>query len=239
MIPRNRRGHARPSASIRTPNNPPRQPSTPEQTMDETPHYPRDARDVYHAAFLLRQVLVPDLVPIILDHAEYWVCASSAEEKDQTVASRDSPLLYLTSAPIRRTCRSRAAVKKVVFTITSHDQGYCSFPEAGNWTWFTAVRRRPLSSSSSSSAEDASQPSLPNQSELVLTSNTMANHNFETHTIAWPDDESPGQSEGATRDWVRGLATGDQIEVNACARFDGWMNYVRRVRVDVFTSAVA
>ncbi|KAK4989701.1 hypothetical protein LTR50_003026 [Elasticomyces elasticus] len=197
--------------------------------MDETPHYPRDARDVYHLAFLLRQVLVPDLVPLILDHAEYWVCASSAEEKDKTVASRDSPLLYLTSAPIRRTCRStRAAVKKVVFTITSHDQGYCDHPEAGNWTWFTATRRRPLP-----------PPSSPDQSELVLRSNTMAKRNFETHTIAWPDEESPGQSEGATRAWVRGLEIGDRIEVNACARFDGWVNYVRRVRVDVFTSAVA
>ncbi|KAJ8606185.1 hypothetical protein MRB53_041127 [Persea americana] len=69
-------------------------------------YYPRDARDIYKTTFLLRQRLVPDLIPQILELAEYWTEISvkrSAEIRvDDTSAARQRPYLVLPLDPARR-----------------------------------------------------------------------------------------------------------------------------------------
>ncbi|KAJ9621682.1 hypothetical protein H2203_007171 [Taxawa tesnikishii (nom. ined.)] len=124
-------------------------------------------RDIYHTTFLLRQKLCADLVPSILEHAQYWLAhttttthpasvpspstssistatpSSSAQPTRQTfqpvtVRADNSPTTLLLTAPVNPRVRLAQPVRRVVFTIDSHDQGWCNAPDQGSWTWFEA-----------------------------------------------------------------------------------------------------
>lgn len=90
--------------------------------------------DIYHIAFLLRQKLVPDLIAPILDYAEiYWSSANETQVgKYVRVSQSNAPREVLTSDGVVSKARVRHPVRKVVFKITSHDQGWASSRDSGS-----------------------------------------------------------------------------------------------------------
>ncbi|XXH04213.1 hypothetical protein Hte_010627 [Hypoxylon texense] len=198
------------------------------------------------------------LISRILDQAEYWVRSTSVRvdlnERGEMRRWGEPLTPYIMSRVI--TSRSSQPVRRVAFEITSHDQGYCSNPERGDsWTWFTAdVHRR----EGSNLAKQLAAGGLQDQGnananananrEVYLVHNRGAKREWFTHRLSWSlanddDDAVAGVGAGAganaeRRAWIAALAPGDRIVVVPHARYPGWENWVRRVKIDVFTTCL-
>ncbi|KIJ91402.1 hypothetical protein K443DRAFT_686062 [Laccaria amethystina LaAM-08-1] len=148
-------------------------------------------------------------------------------------------------------------VRKVVFRIWSRDQGWGGDDGLvgeyeGSWTWFEAaicrgeeqpfLVHRPDFSSSSVPTTRRGDLNPDTSKVWHLQSNIRASANEALHEVVWTDvDDSKlnawketGSGDG--RGFVRLLQPGDKIAVIARARYPGWVNYVRRVEVEVFYS---
>jgi hypothetical protein len=202
----------------------------------------KDLRDIYHTAFILRQKLPPELVPSILDFAEYWVKSSASctyhmniTERDLRVGSESSSdlkgALYHTSPLIAgdyERFSTLSPVRKVIFTITSKDQGWSSYPEnygtyENSWTWFEAIVL--------DWDEDViAQPILPRR----ICTNVHAGSDYKTHVTTWTWNSEDEQE----RMWIHRLRRGSKIGINVWARFPGWSNSVHSANIDIYTKAI-
>lgn len=163
-----------------------------------------------------------------------------------------NPLPHRTAHPCR----------KIVFAISSKDQGFSPSRDTGRYaasfTWFDAnVIPRNHEAGEDATHTKPAEPKrplvqgdpllLPRDNKLQT--NVRAGRNFERHTVVWHymDDirADSGQAEEieqrsgrgrATLDGrvVRELEVGDSISVIGRARFGGWSNYVESVSVRVF-----
>jgi hypothetical protein len=219
------------------------------QSNNQAPAWTRE--EIYHVAFLLRQKLPAELVPTILDYAEYWVKTTSVMERDLDVRESNLVILddgnggtteegvpYLFTDPIGMEGLSGLhPVRKVVFTLVSRDQGFSWDQEWHNtydhsWTWFEAVV---------ANFEDEDDVSTGGGKKILC--NLHAGKEFLTHVVEW-DVSSEGEekkyvfSEGGETEWVKGLLRGQKIGITAWARFSGWTNYVQSAKIEVFTAAV-
>lgn len=191
--------------------------------------------DIYHVAFLLRQRLCPDLVPAILNHAEYWLCHSTRLNKSISVMQHSSPQLLLRTPPINPPVRLKNPIRKVAFSISSHDQGWCSDGNGGSWTWFEA-------SIAPSAPEDQEiYPMIVSPREVAR--NKIGEKTMQEHAVQWPrvvagNDEEEEERRRSDLSWVERLHRGDAVALQAFARFAGWENYVADARIDVYTAAV-
>jgi hypothetical protein len=229
---------------------------------------PRPTRtDIFHVAFLLQQKLPPELVPPILDYAEYWLKSSVAimqdmEVSDIRILGRRSDYItpaatYLSTTPIGEVpgeCENGIAlvgqhpVRKVVFTVESQDQGWSDYlqdhgTERGSWTWFEAVVREP--------DQSIYQDLLRAREET-----TYAQH--------WRD-EAPEPPRGRrvcsnvhagrryrtksvtwsvhdgdkeVEKWVAELKREQIVDLTVWAKYPGWRNRVRSARIEVYLAAV-
>lgn len=82
-------------------------------------------RCIYHTAFLLRTVLVGDVVPLILHYAGLFErhTNSAVRQHPLTITENSAPATVLLTSPIRSSARLQNPVRKVVFAIQSSDQG--------------------------------------------------------------------------------------------------------------------
>ena len=182
---------ASPSVFGKRPRRHPGRRIVPTELPDAEDYYPSNLRDVYHAAFLLQQVLLPELVPSVLDHAEYWIKSSSQRIERATVTQRSprhppsqeqAGLHYLSSEPIGIEGLSGLhPVRKVRFTIRSKDQGWSDYRDLhgtyqSSWTWFEATTR----------GRDVVDD-MPAESRRICT-NVHAGKEYKTHVITWTDD---------------------------------------------------
>ena len=212
-------------------------PIAPTELPDAEDYYPNNLRDVYHTAFLLRQVLLPELVPPVLDHANYWIRSSSQRVEKATVTERatrhassqeQAGLHYLSSEPIGIEGLSRLhPVRKIRFTITSKDQGWSDYRQwhgtyQHSWTWFEATTR-------GRDVVDAA----PAESRRICT-NIHAGKEYETHVITWTDDADDADEAR----FVKSFQRGHQIDITVWACFPGWTNHVAGARIEVFTAAI-
>ncbi|KAI0836696.1 ankyrin [Hypoxylon sp. FL0890] len=218
-------------------------------------HWPKQEEDIIIAALCLQRKLGRQkldvlkrskkshssayLVAHILDLAEYWVRSSSTRvsiEKAGEVRRWGDPITpYLTSRAI--TGRSPNPVRRLVFEITGHDQGYCSDPSRGeSWTWFTAdVHRRENSVFAQELVGPQDQGNA--NKEIHLIHNRGANREWHTHRLSWSlTDPTVVDTERGL--WIKALAPGDRIVILPHARYPGWENYVRRVKIDIFTTCL-
>lgn len=85
----------------------------------------KQLREIYHTAFLLRMVLVPDVVPSILEYAGLFErhTNSSVRQQPLTITENSAPTTVLVTSAIRSSARLQNPVRKVVFAIQSSDQG--------------------------------------------------------------------------------------------------------------------
>lgn len=203
-------------------------------TMD-----PREERihEIYHTVFLLEQKLVRDVIPAIIDYAELYECTTTVNTFSPIirVAEPRSPMQLLTCKTPKPLARVSQPVRKIVFKITSHDQGYASDMNAGSWTWFTAQKlptadkdRQVSDGGESSEVSSASTPKF-------IIRNPIANRQWTTHEVTWrADSADPAEAE-----WVSSLKADERFVVHAWARFPGWVNHLSSVGVKVYTVAVA
>lgn len=218
-------------------------PSSPGSSPRSYQEYvPRHLHDVYHAAFLLRQKLPADVVPAILDYAEYWVKSSAnctyhmtVTEDDLRVGSRtaDSPEfqgpLYHTSPLIAGDYEELSPLhplRKVVFTITSKDQGWSDYRQDhgtynNSWTWFEATVLD----------WGSVAPEIPARRICI---NIHAGRDWKTHKVTWTwDSEDKSESE-----WITRLCRGQKIGINVWAQFAGWSNSIRAATIDIYTAGI-
>ena len=225
--PRQRRPRARPPS-----------PKPPQHPLpNNKDYYPHSARDAYHTFFLLRQRLPPELAYIVLEDAEYWI--KSTTERNDTVIVTDrnqrslslsAGLHYLSSEPIGIEGMGRLhPVRKVVFTITSKDQGWTDNPALigtyeQSYTWFEAVAR----------GRDVTEQAPHPESRRIVT-NVRAGKDYKTHVVAL---YANAQGEGE-REWVKNnLRRGHQVDITVWARFPSWENHVAAARIEVFTAVL-
>ncbi|KAF2153167.1 hypothetical protein K461DRAFT_136076 [Myriangium duriaei CBS 260.36] len=154
--------------------------------------------EIYHTAFLLRQKLVPDLVPSILRYADKFESFTVEQRYNPYVwvFEREAPYPVFTTPPIAASVQVKQPVQKVTFEIESHDQGMCSDPNAGNWTWFSArivKAGQPIPPSieqdEQSGENDNSTPrmiSFPYRPRPPLVTHTM-----RRHVLLSPDNKVP------------------------------------------------
>jgi hypothetical protein len=195
-----------------------------------------DIHDIYHIAFLLQQKLVRDVVPAIIEYAELYECTTSENRfyPIQRISQHHAPKQLLVCKIPKSTARVLRPVRKVVFNINSHDQGFASDREGGSWTWFTAQK---LSSTGeecqSEPHESTATPTADEHREIFR--NPIANSHWFTHEIVWRADSE----DAAEAEWVSSLKEGDRFAIHAWARFPAWVNHVSYISVKVYTVAVA
>lgn len=201
-------------------------------------------REIYHIYFLLRQKLVADVIPPIMNHAGFFErhASSTGEIKRSLVVSeRWSPRMIFLTPPIRSSARIQHPVKKVAFLIKSHDQGWRSDPNAASSTWFTAGidparddSRNDSKDAQGESAETANTNDKFMYRERQILRNEPASKEFRTHIVEWSVDSENDEEQ----QWVSGLRNGDQIAVRAWAQFPGWQNHVGSISVVIYTAAI-
>ncbi|WPH03523.1 Hypothetical protein R9X50_00640300 [Acrodontium crateriforme] len=194
---------------------------TVESSPPESSYFPRDARDIYKTTFLLRQRLVLDLIPQILDLAEYWTQTSVERSAkicvDDTSAAREQPYLVLPLS--QHDCRW---IRKICFTVESCDQGWSSYPHdhgtyVNSWTWFDAKVKGP-----------------DGDFKHMVFANVHAGRDYHIHRVQWTAD-STDENE---KKFFEHLLTGNELSLVPMARYAGWRNRVKNARIDVYFAAV-
>lgn len=117
--------------------------------------------------------------------------------------------------------------RRIIFTITSHDQGWSSLPETqgayrGSKTWFVARLFEP--------AKDGSL--APIHYPRLVVWNVHADTSWKTHAVVWDvrDQKKPYDK------WMRGLRPGNVLKLIARAggRGAAWVNHVKQAKVELF-----
>ncbi|KZT71864.1 hypothetical protein DAEQUDRAFT_763362 [Daedalea quercina L-15889] len=182
---------------------------------------PRDADDVLTTERILAEDLgLPlPLVWQILEDAEYWV-RSLGHCGSLMVAAFDAEIQesLCCTATIPSDVKEYKPLRRIVFTIESHDQGWRSSDDGGSWTWFevgSVASRR------------------------LIVNNIPASRDYHTHHIQW-DHSVHGEGTGDAQldEWMSDFTGGHKLSVFAKAQFGGWANHVRRVRVEAYCACV-
>ncbi|KAI1466173.1 ankyrin [Daldinia caldariorum] len=222
-------------------------PAGPSDSAADPAIWPREESDIITAALCLQRKfrvskhihVASYIISRILDLAQYWVKSTSIRvsiEKGGEVRRWADPLTpYITSKAINSL--SSRPVRRIVFEITSHDQGYCSDPSRGeSWTWFTADVHRRGNTFSQNLASPQDQGGTTNR-EIYLVHNRGANIQWHMHTLSWNLNDHT-ETDAERESWIKALGPGDRILVLPHARYPGWENWVRRVRIDVYTTCL-
>lgn len=119
-------------------------------------------------------------------------------------------------------------VRKVVISITSHDQGWSDDRRfhgtyEASWTWFEA-EVKVLGGEEGRCAKWRRR----------LCCNLHAEGRDRTHVVEWRWDGD----EEEDRDLVRSLGPGCVLSVVPWARFPGWENHVSCARIDIYRAEV-
>ena len=138
----------------------------------------------------------------------------------------------LTATEIRR-------IRRVVFEVEGHDQGWSSYPQhrgtfENTWSWFEAALR-PSSTKEDGegrwegegegSQQSGDQQQQQDDRHWWIQRNRHACANFERYRIEMDE----------TSELVQALREGDRIEVYGHVRFGGWQNHVRLAKIEVWS----
>lgn len=188
--------------------------------------------EAYHAAFLISKLVPADLVPVILDKAEFWIDYPLASTSDEFfVTERNAGSSYLVAElPANFPAHG---VRSLTFTITSRDQGFSWDTQFHNtyknsWSWFEVAVSPPRPEGDSKTIEWSSVPGT-----RIIT-NSHACREYKTHDVTW----SYHDDDHEVRKIVRSLRPGHKIAITVWARFPAWVNDVRSARIDCQFQAV-
>ena len=87
-----------------------------------------NVRDIYHTVFLLQQKLVRDVIPAIIEYAELYeyTTTDTRFHPIQRISQWQAPKQLLVCEIPKPSARVLRPVRKIVFSINSHDQGFAS-----------------------------------------------------------------------------------------------------------------
>ncbi|KAJ7455515.1 hypothetical protein FB451DRAFT_1278026 [Mycena latifolia] len=188
---------------------------------DETQHGLKEAEIIQVGLCLARMLRAQvKLVPVILDLAEYWAVSSAERNDPQGVVfqqdSSDEPYISL-----KISGRSKEPLRRLVFTTTSHDQGWsdhksdigthrmsCSWFEVRNET---GTRHK-------------------------FQSNLHGSDKKHVHRNVWVRDAYAYIP--AISDWMGTFRNGNVLKVYAKAYYPGWENHVYAVKVVAYTACL-
>lgn len=183
-----------------------------------------------------RPALPHELILRILDYPPCWVLQSRHNlPAPVNVSFRDQPKVLCCSPPF--TARSLRLFGEVVFTIRSHDQGWCNSPDAGNWTWFDVqienntpeddLWSSPQDHGSQQEATDSQREGadkLLEDRRMLLQKNRQAEEEPMSYT----------HSLDRSKPILYNLRVGDEIKLLGCARFPGWVNFVEEAALEIW-----
>lgn len=207
------------------------QPSSVADTQSLSPttnadYYPRNLRDIYHTYFLLSTVLVTDVIPDIMDHAEYWLKSSTSRSERMGISQSKAGEQYIISpainVPIRR------PVRKLEFKTISRDQGWSDYRAdhgsyRNSWTWFDAQ-----------TVDAEGKPRENGKGPRRIATNVHASLEDKTHIMVWTSDAADEEE----RKWIRSLGNGDAVALQVMACFPGWVNHVSGAQLDIYTTGL-
>ena len=148
-----------------------------------------------------------------------------------------NPVLYTRSL----SARDAKLLRKVVFTFRSRSQGWCSFPEGGNWSWFDASLAQLSEGDGLGSVQtnDAvvnaglhqwrspwmqrHSEELGNQPRYKIQSNSITEKQPTDYTVELGDEH----------ELVQRVREGDRIILWACACFPLWENSVYEAKISL------
>ena len=151
---------------------------------------------------------LPDHAPATVEVVEGHKSETIIDQHEEVVRVSNDSVPYLVSRPIP----AGKTLKKVVITVISKDQGWSSYKSDhgtydNSWTWFDLS----VGSPSEGSGEKW-------RGEVVR--NLHAHSDFKEHTIKISDGELYEKAK-----------SGDVLTVWASARFAGWKNTVKKVKI--------
>ena len=165
-----------------------------------------------------RPALPHELILEILQYPPCWVLLSrEILPASVTISSHIGTTVLCSSPPF--TASSLRRFGKAVFSFRSHDQGWCSSPDSGSWTWFDV---RVVSNKKTPRPNESIRQAWERQ--VLLQRNRQAEWEpmSYVHTL--------GPSEGILSD----LQVGDEIQLLGCARFPGWSNSVEEAAIEIW-----
>ncbi|KAK5382049.1 hypothetical protein LTR20_007873 [Exophiala xenobiotica] len=192
---------------------------------DMIPHG-QSASDTFRTANLLSKVIPGDVVPQVMDLAEFWVdmpLASTTRwlKVDESTAGQIYLLAELPSTLPPKALRS------LTFRVTSRDQGWSAtafhntYKES--YTWFEVAILPP--------GTDESKGPFPGRKIIT---NLNAGFDWHTHDVTWKYHDRNKD----IRKIVRSLGRGYKIAICAWARFPEWVNRIQFARIDCQVNAV-
>ncbi|SMR56329.1 unnamed protein product [Zymoseptoria tritici ST99CH_3D1] len=187
--------------------------------------------ELYHLAFLLRQKLVPDLVPLIFRAAGLFSRSTITKCQTRRIGPAHS-CVYLVTPQIYSTVRVQSPVVKVRFTIIANDWGLDR--SIGQSGFSAGVIRGGLSPLREEWDEVKRFAEHALVHERLVVVNTPGSDDLEKHVVEWKTDSEDAEEAA----WVRALAVGDRIAVKAWARWASFENLVSSVEISVYTAAI-
>lgn len=165
-----------------------------------------------------RPALPLELILEILQYPPCWVLLSRDKLPARTTISARRGSIVLCSAP-PFTESSLRRFGKAVFSFRSHDQGWCSSPDSGSWTWFDV---RVVLNKKVPQPNETFRQAMERQ--VLLQQNRQAERDpmSYVHTL---DRSEPIMSD---------LQVGDEIQLLGCACFPGWSNIVEEAAIEIW-----
>ena len=201
----------------------------------ETEPRAEQIHNIYHITFLLRQKLIRDVVPAILEYADLYGSTTSAKNfyPNLEVYQENAPKLVIECEIANVKTRILRPVRKITFKILSCDQRAAQNRSEDSWTWFTARKSSPEMALLPGCMLDVNERNeIEYRKHREICSNDMADWPWpfgKWHTITWRADSlDPVQAE-----WVSSLVAGDRFAVYAWANYPDWVNHVTEISVTV------
>lgn len=183
--------------------------------------------DGYKVAALLRRLPLPaDLIPAILDFADFTHRIPGAECSDHfRISQHQSGRIYIAT---RLSKVYPIALRAIHFTTTSRDQGYSWDTNNhgtynGSWTWFDAGTLE----DHQFNGEFNFLPSTRIAGKKIC-HNVHAGREYKTHTITWRIDDPDEFIKAAFRE----VKSGKPIAVAVCAQFPAWVNDIQHAKIE-------
>lgn len=192
---------------------------------------------IYHTVFLLRQKLIPDVIPAILHHAGLFEHQTFRVDEFATTFHSGHGKEYdcLTTAPIRSTARIKCPVRRIIFEIESRETIWERRDGSCCWTRFTAGILPPpeeVKDLDGEVREFSQQGGLLNEREIGRHDSAL--REVKTYMLQWTVDSDDEEE----REWVESLANGDSLVVRASALYPGFVNKIHTVSVALYMGAI-
>lgn len=197
----------------------------------------RELHSVLSSSSSHRPALAPELILQILSDPSRWILTWNDNIINPApVHSTEGSRILLRTPPL--TARSVRLLRKVIFTMRSHDQGWSSFPAShGTWSWFeAAVATKSVEAVQEAHDESNSLVARMRDGDfpIPLDSPNVRRHRIQSNRHAVREAEHYRITIDRGQEILDDLKVGDQILLIACARYGGWMNIIEDAGIEIW-----